>query len=162
MRPPLVRLTVDMQIANPGAGRRWFLVPDVVSSSSALGPVNGASVRLLAGVGRAPMAHFEGRGGFYALLLEEGSTLRVRDLTLDGDVDDAGAALAVVTAGGVTVGGVAAEAWYGVDPVCDPDANVSAVEAELVAERWPNGDPELEVVVEGTTEVATDLTLNGL
>lgn len=162
MRPPLVRLTVDVQLASPGPGRRWFLVPDVVSSNPALGPVNGASVRLLSGVGRAPMAHFEGQGGFYALLLDAGSTVRVRDLALDGDVDDPGAALAVVTAVGVTVGGVAAEAWYGVDPVCDPDANVSVTESELVAQRWPDGDPELEVVVEGAADVATDLTVNGL
>lgn len=154
MRPPLIRLLVDLWLSNPSGPRRWFLVPDAISPVTPLGPVNGAGIRLLAGSGRVTLAHFEGQGGFYALLLDSGARVQLRDLWLDADAEHGGRTLTVVTAAEVVVGDTPAEAWYDVDPLCDREAAVSAMDGVLISERWPEGNPELEVVV----REAIDLT----
>jgi len=161
MRPPLVRLMVDLRLSNPGDARRWFLVPDAISSAVQVGPVNGASVTELVGSGRVPLAHFEGQGGFFALLLEGGASVRLRDVSVDSDFEEPSHVLTIVAAAAVVVGDRPAAAWYDVDPVCDAEANASAADGRFVGERYPEDNPELEVGLQDALELTVDLGATG-
>lgn len=163
-RPPLVRLVLDVTVRNPGADPRWFLLPDRLAETAGVGPVNGAAVRLLAGAGRVPMAHFQGRGGFYCLLLPADAEIRVHGLLVDADLDaefagpPVGAALGALAGRDLLVGDEPARQWYGSDPRCDPIADVQAGSGPLIAERWPEELPELAVTLADPHRMPTGIT----
>ncbi len=171
-RPPLVRLMVRVELHNPGSLARWFMLPDSIrpehgleattpeplagsgvvggaSPVAGIGPVNGAATRLPTGTGRVPIAHFQGQGGFYCLRLPARSRVVLHDVPLDCDLGPRQAQISVDVISGseVRVGDEDAVDWFGVEPTCDPVADVRFCTGRLLAERWPQDIPELAVAI---------------
>jgi hypothetical protein len=158
-RPPLGVVVVDLVLGNPASRPRWLLVPDNLSPTDDT-TVNGAESWLLAGSGRLPVTHFQGLGGFYALLLPPGATVRVRDLSVDIDTDALadGLALTVTSAAQVRVGDTAVQDWFGAPAACAPGSDASTCGATLVAERWSDDMSELAVTRTDTSTVDVALS----
>lgn len=163
-RPPSVVLLLCLVLTNPGPDHRWYLVPDDLAASGVVGTgtVNGAEVRLLAGSGRVVLVHFQGRRGFYGLLLPGRARVRLQGLPVDAEADclDSPMRLKIVTAAAVNVGGSSARAWCGLNPACDLAADVAARGGALLAERWPDDLAELAVELTDAARIEVALLLN--
>src|SRR5712691_6843781 len=80
-RPPKVTLLFDISLYNRRPEPRWFLLPDNIFPSSGgvkSGGVNGIEVFALSGEGHVIIGHFQGTGGFQALLLPAGADVTIR------------------------------------------------------------------------------------
>ncbi|HMQ33656.1 MAG TPA: hypothetical protein PKD53_23190 [Chloroflexaceae bacterium] len=135
--PPFATLLLDARLANEGAAARWFLLPNLhePATRSIGGGVFAAECYALAGSGRAVLCLLLGVGGAQALLLPPGGELLVRNLAVKHVSGAEPEALELATAADLLFGDEPAGAWLGLDPTCDPRAEVDAAERRMLGSR---------------------------
>lgn len=115
-KPPLVELHLDLIARNPAASARWLLIPTTVDRVIGARGVGSLQVERWRGAaGTTDVGKFQGTGGFYAVQLAPGASLRLRGLPVGwwrGDDEQAPRALGVVLADTVTIGGKPAEVRF--------------------------------------------------
>jgi hypothetical protein len=137
-RPPEATLFFDATLRNENTAGRWFLLPaglDVLGGQTGFG-VSGIEVFELPGHGRVVLGRFFGTARFQALYLPAGGRVRIRQFSISvaGQPDER-VSLEVVIASGLRIGDEAVESWFGMDPACDMDADVSRDQARMLSSR---------------------------
>ncbi len=162
-RPPLVRLGLDVKMHNVATGPRWFILPANLPVTSG-GGVNGLEVAAVEVDGRVVVGRFLGNGGFQALLLPGGATVRVRGLPLSywGDLPESVLHLDAVVARGFTLGGDPAQTWFPDDPTCAASADVDFSKARALSSRKTPDYGEVPVTIDVDRLVGVEIKLTRL
>ena len=148
-RPPEAILFFDATLRNENAAGRWFLLPvalDVLGGQTGFG-VSGIEVFELAGQGRVVLGRFYGAARFQTVYLPAGGKVRIRQFSISiaGQLPQR-VSLDIVIAAELRIGDETAESWFGVDPACDIDADVSRDQAKMLASRHTPDLHEVPVV----------------
>jgi len=128
-KPPLVYLSFDVTLINDQKSPRWFLLPSNLGSGHAAigekGGVDTLEVFTPRGKGHIVVGRFLGTGGFNALLLPPGATVRLRLFPISywGDPPD-NLQIEIVMAKQLTIGGDKAENWFGNSPMSSVKADI--------------------------------------
>ncbi len=146
--PPITGLLFEVTLRNHFDGPRWFMLPSKFSSASEQMGGNGVSavqVFALGGQGRVIVGRFLGAPGFQALLLPAGAELKLRRFPIQffGKLPEDSLSMEVVIASQLTIGGEPAEAWFGMDPTCDLQADVTEDQRQRLGSRHA---PDLKAV----------------
>jgi hypothetical protein len=135
-RPPTASLLFDITLRNQDSRSRWFLLPSKINLLSK--PVNGGvfavEVFLLNGQGRVVIGRFLGTSGFQSLLLPPGAELKLRrvPIQLRGELTSESVPIEVKIGTNLTIGGEAAEDWFGMNPISDVRADVIEDQSQRV------------------------------
>jgi hypothetical protein len=148
--PPQVMLLFDISLYNRHPEPRWFLLPDNIFSSSGgvkNGGVNGIEVFALSGKGHVVIGHFQGTGGFQALLLPARAQVTIRrfPITVWEKLPTGALPIEVVVANELAVGDEAAPKWFDVNPMSDAQADVSAGQREMLGSKHTTNFKEVPV-----------------
>lgn len=149
-RPPGATLYFDVTLRNEDTAGRWFLLPArlrFLGSQASVG-VSGIEVFALPGEGRVVLGRFYGTAGFQTVYLPAGAKVTIRqfEISVAGQPPER-APLEIVIAGGLRIGDEGAESWFGMDPTCDVEADVSRDQARMIASRHTPDLREVPVAV---------------
>jgi len=129
-RPPLVYLSFDVLLRNEEESARWFLLPSNLGSGHGLigekGGIDTLEVFSPRGKGHVVVGRFLGTGGFNALLLPPGATVRLRLFPISywGDPPH-NLKIEIVIAKELTIGSETAENWFGKSPMSSVKADIA-------------------------------------
>ena len=146
-RPPMIRLLVDVTIANPAAEARWVLIPTKL-------PVESGGVDKLEQLtaGAIKLGRFLGTGGCYAISLAPGARVTLKNLEL-GWWNDKNAssppAIDVRTAADFTLGDAPIASWFDGDPAVGGTVEGDLDAAKHTRSHRAPGDREVAIAASG-------------
>lgn len=129
-RPPSIRVVCHAEFGNPFAHATWLFLPRILQSDF-LDPatVNGIQCYIWPGEGYVACGEFHGVGNVRCLYLPPAARIVLSDLSFslfepfeEGMIFDVHYAYA----DGFRIGEEEGNAWFGISPLCDPVATVSA------------------------------------
>jgi hypothetical protein len=166
-KPPLVELVFDVVLRNDRKSPRWFLLPSNLGPGHApvgeKGGVDTLEVFAPRGKGRVRLGRFLGTDGFNALLLSPHAEIRLRHFPISywGELP-ANLEIQIVIARRLTIGGEAAESWFGRNPMSSVTADISE-EAESVMRithsRHTPGNKEVAPTIEAERRFRIQVSL---
>lgn len=162
-RPPLIRLLVDLSIANTGDVPRWALIPaNLPPPTDATGGVNELEQQTATvGGRRVAVGRLLGRGGGYALRLAPGARVTLRRLEIgwwrEPPATPSGIAFEVRFAGAVTIDGQPLARWFDGEPTIAGDVEIDMQVAPHTRRRTAPGGRELPLVASEVTPVQVRL-----
>jgi hypothetical protein len=167
-KPPLVELIFDVVLRNDRAQPRWFLLPSNLgpghSPIGEKGGIDTLEVFAPRGKGRVRLGRFLGTGGFNALFLPPHAEVRLRRFPISywGE-PPANLEIEIVIARRLTIGGEAAESWFGRNPLSSATADISE-EAEspmrISHSRRTPGNKEVAPVIEADRRFQIQVSLD--
>ncbi|WP_431257228.1 hypothetical protein ACQ86G_21585 [Roseateles chitinivorans] len=156
---------LDVALANTGAQPLWFVLPLILETPGALGPLFASAVEVmeLPGPGRVRIARFLGPGSFQLLRLAPGVRVRVTGLpvTLTGARPRDSLTIPMLAAQELHLEDRLIEQWLGIDLTIASDADAVFEDGGIVASQDTEGVRALPVRASGVQSMARVLTLGG-
>lgn len=162
-RPPLVGLFFNITLRNERLEPQWFLLPSKLNHPTELlsGGIDGVEVFRFGGQGRVVVGHFQGTGGFQAVLLPGNAEVTLHDFPIAfwGSLPEDSILVDVVIADQLLIGREAAQTWLGNDFMSDRQADVTSSQQEQLGSRYTPDRSEISVSMIGEHHITQQVDL---